>query len=168
MLFGDHGVDPQFAVAGNRRHDGLQDFAFEALGCEDLPDFLALPLGHDVDFACLGAPDAVQIFAPRAMRLEVADAHAEAVGEQVGEAEYDRDRRRQAGADDPGDDREGRHATVDAAEHRVRHGFRAGRALQAQADQLGAVPAPDLGFAVACQVSLVRTGGSSSGGDYSQ
>src|SRR5690606_8598682 len=50
VLFGEHGFDPAFAVAGDDLDDLFEDVAIEALGLEDLADFLALAFRVGVDF----------------------------------------------------------------------------------------------------------------------
>ena len=130
VFLGEHRLDPEPAIGRDRCHDVLECRVGKALAREDLANLLALALGHLLDVTFLLAAYRGHELVVRLDRLVVADGHAEAVGEQIGDAENQRDMRRETGADRARDDGERGDAAVDGAEHGVRHDLRAAAVLQ--------------------------------------
>jgi hypothetical protein len=119
VLLGDHRLDPEPAIRGDRRDDVLERGVGKALARENLPNLLPLAIGNLVDVTLLLAAHRGHELVVRFDRLVVADGHAEAVGQQVRAAENHRDVGRESRADGAGDDRERRDTAVDGAQNSV-------------------------------------------------
>ena len=97
-LFGQHSVDPAAAVRGNHVDNLLQRIARKPFGREDLANLLALALRRVVDMPFLDAAITIDHLRIRSRLEVIAHRHAEAVRQNIGEAEHERNAGSQLGA----------------------------------------------------------------------
>ena len=114
-LLGEHGPDPDIAVAGERLDDRLQRLPLETLGGVDLPNLLPFALRVLPDLPLLLTEGALSLLSLRPRPEQVADRHREAVGDQVRRPEDDHDAILETRPGDAGHHGEGGDDAVDRA-----------------------------------------------------
>jgi hypothetical protein len=87
-LFREHGVYPEPAILRDYLNHTVERVAREALGGEDLAYLLAFALGDLLDLPLLAPPGFFDLLALALGPLVIAHGHAEAVRQQVCEAEH--------------------------------------------------------------------------------
>jgi hypothetical protein len=87
-LFREHGVHPEPAILRDYLNHTVERVAREALGGEDLAYLLAFALGDLLDLPLLAPPGFFDLLALALGPLVIAHGHAEAVRQQVCEAEH--------------------------------------------------------------------------------
>ena len=115
VLLGHHGLDPASLFLGDDADGTLQRLAFEALGLKDLPNFLALAFGRDLDMALLHVAHMLIFFDLGLGAGVIGGGHGEAVGEEIGHAKNEQGFGGKRRSDHAGDHGEGGHRAVDAA-----------------------------------------------------
>jgi hypothetical protein len=115
VFFRRHRFRPKPGISRNDCDCAFEIAACEALGCKDLPDFLAFSLGNHRDVAALDAQDALIVVVFGSGTEVVAGRHGKSVGDKIGEAEKQQHAGRQLRAGNAGYDRECRHGAVDTA-----------------------------------------------------
>jgi hypothetical protein len=118
-LFREHGVHPEAAVVGYHVDHLFKRVAREALGGEDLAHLLAFALGDLLNLPLLAPPGLFDLLALALGPLVVAYGHAEAVRQQVCEAEHHDHKPGKACPHCSRNDRKGGDAAVDTAQDRV-------------------------------------------------
>ena len=115
VLLGHHGLDPAPLLLGDDADGILQRLALEALGLEDLPNFLTLSFGRYFDVALLHVAHMLIFLDLGPGARIVRGRHGEAVGEDIGHAENEQGLGGKRRSDHAGDHGEGGHRAVDAA-----------------------------------------------------
>mmetsp|Transcript_107193 Transcript_107193/g.284202 ORF Transcript_107193/g.284202 Transcript_107193/m.284202 type:complete len:351 (+) Transcript_107193:409-1461(+) len=122
QLLHHHVVHEEVLVLGHDRDHPARVFFADALLLVDLHHLLHLALGVVLQLPLLAPPLAQGILHLRLARGVLAEAHGEAVGDEVAEAHDQHLRRREVGADGAGHDREGGDDAVQATEdHGLHH-----------------------------------------------
>ena len=99
--------------------DLFQQGPLKAFAREDLAHLLAFALGYLFDLVGFVAAGLGEFIVLAFGALVVADRHAEAVGQQVGEAQHNHHEACKAAAHRPGYNGKGGDAPIDASKHRI-------------------------------------------------
>jgi hypothetical protein len=118
-LFREHGVHPEPAILRDHLNHTFERVTREAFGGEDLAHLFAFALGDLLDLPLLAPPGFFDLLALALGPLVVAHGHAEAVCQQVCEAEHNDHEPGETRSHGPRHHREGGDAAVDAAQDRV-------------------------------------------------
>jgi hypothetical protein len=119
VFFGQHGFHPQAPVLDDGVNHLLQQLSAKAFALEYLADFFLFAFGYFADVLFFGFYGRIDVFLMRLDRFVVACGHAETVRQQVGQAQDERHRGGEAGANSAGNHGKSGHAAVDAAQHGI-------------------------------------------------
>ena len=115
VLLGHHCLDPAPLFLGDDADGILQRLALEALGLEDLANFLTLSFGRYFDVALLHVAHMLIFFDLGPGAQIIRGRHGEAVGEDIGHAKNEQGFGGKRRSDHAGDHGEGGYRAVDAA-----------------------------------------------------